>query len=88
MGNDTADLIQQNISPHLSEFLDGFVVAGIKAGTAKKVICIKLPPSRPAVAFEDPDFYHEGEPYVTAEGDFLPLITALEEWAQINIDMP
>lgn len=87
MDSDTADLIQKNVNPILSEFLDGFVIAGFKAGTGKKVICIKMPPPRPARGYEDPDFFHNDEPYVRAEDGFLPLISCLEEWAEVNIDL-
>ena len=41
--NETADLIMDTIGPRLGEFLDGFVVAGTKAGTAKKILAVKLP---------------------------------------------
>ena len=40
--NETADLIRDALGPHLGEFLDGYVLAGTKAGTKKKIIVINL----------------------------------------------
>jgi len=48
--NGTADVIQKVIKPLLGEFLDGYVLTGIKAGTAKKIIVVNT--GDPAVHYE------------------------------------
>ena len=88
MDNEIADLIKQNVNPILSEFLDGFIIAGVKAGTERKVVCIKMPPPKEAEGYEDPDMYaDDGTPLVSPLHDFMPIIEGVEEWANITFDL-
>lgn len=41
--NDTADLIRDTLGPTLGEFMDGYAIAGFKAGTQKKLMVVKMP---------------------------------------------
>jgi hypothetical protein len=94
--NETADLIRDAIGPQLGEFLDGYVLCGIKAGTRKKIIVVKMPKKVAASVEEynkdgvpmgkDIDGYdHDMKPIRDTGKDLHPMIKSAEEWGATNI---
>jgi hypothetical protein len=94
--NETADLIRDAIGPQLGEFLDGYILCGIKAGTRKKIIVVKMPKKVAAVVEgydkdgvplgEDIDGYDQDmKPIRDTSKDLWPMIKSAEEWGETSI---
>jgi hypothetical protein len=94
--NATADLIRDAIGPQLGEFLDGYVLCGLKAGTRKKIIVVKMPKKAAATVEgydedgvplgKDIDGYDQDmRPFRDTAKDLHPMIKAASEWGGIKV---
>jgi hypothetical protein len=96
--NETADLIRDAIGPQLGEFLDGYVLCGIKAGTRKKIIVVKMP-QKVAASVEEYDkdgvpmgkdidgYDHDMKPIRDTGKDLRTMIKSAGDWGGAEIKL-
>ena len=88
---DTEVMILNSIGPQLEEFLDAYLVVGIKAGSKDKVLVSKSPPRAVAeVEGYDPDgvalgddidgYDQEMRPFRWPAARLEPMVVAAKKW--------